>query len=73
MADMTPDDVAARVHAIALIAKDGDGDDEAAHGMEDTLHQSVLAAIRDGKCADPAACAAEALKTTSLTFERWCA
>ncbi len=48
-------------------------DDEGAHSREDDLHQEVLAAIRDGECDDPAACAGEALKTLAIEFHRWCA
>ena len=47
------------------------GDDEVAHRREDWLHQEVLKAIADGKCADPAACAAAALTTLDIDFERW--
>lgn len=49
------------------------GDDEAAHSMEDDLHQRVLSAIAKGRCADPQACAAAALKTNEISFARWCA
>lgn len=64
---MTPGQVAERVAAIRV------GDSEAAHGMEDRLHQDVLRAIAAGECADPAACATEALQTLNIKFERWCA
>lgn len=57
------------VGKIAAIA----GDDETAHAKEDELHQALLMAIADGACDDPAACAAEALKTKQIDFERWCA
>lgn len=66
---MTREQVARRVDAIAAYADD----DEAAHGMEDRLHQDVLQAIAAGQCDDPKACAAEALKTLAIEFERWCA
>ena len=47
------------------------GDNEAAHAIEDGLHQSVLRAIAEGRCADPAACAAAALETRRIEFARW--
>ena len=46
-------------------------DDEVAHILEDDLHVEVLEAIAEGRCADPAGCAHEALKTLGLTFSRW--
>jgi hypothetical protein len=49
------------------------GDDETAHGAEDELWRGVLAAIANGECDDPEACAAEALKTSEIDFHRWCA
>lgn len=58
--------------AVARIKRLSD-DDEAAHGAEDELHQSVLRAIAQGYCDDPAACAASALMTLDIDFERWCA
>lgn len=66
---MTVDEVKKRVAEIASFKSD----DETAHSAEDDLHQEVLAAIRDGKCDDPAACAGEALKTIEIDFCRWCA
>lgn len=64
---MTPEDVRKEVAQIKYRA----GDDEAAHSMEDKLHQDVLLAIAEGRCADPAACAREALATRSIEFSRW--
>jgi hypothetical protein len=55
------------VEAIKLKAHDC----EAAHGLEDSLHQSVLQAIANGQAEDPAECAREALKTRGLDFDRW--
>ena len=46
-------------------------DDERAHRAEDRLHQTVLRAIADGRCADPAECARAALQTLELSFSRW--
>lgn len=66
---MTPEEIAVKVGYIRDIA----GDDEAAHGREDALHQEVLQAIAEGRCADPAACARAALETTNIEFARWCA
>lgn len=60
------------IREVALI-KAISHDDEAAHGMEDALHQRVLRAIAREKCVDPVACAREALKTDKIKFERWCA
>lgn len=48
-------------------------DAELAHSAEDDLHKAVLKAIAAGRCADPAACAHEALKTDEIEFPRWCA
>ena len=47
------------------------GDPEAAHGMEDALHQSVLAAIADGTCDQPQECARIAMTTRDIDFSRW--
>lgn len=66
---MKPEDVLLRVAAIAQMV----GDDETAHGAEDTLHQDVLKAIGSGTCASPAECARIALDTLDLDFARWCA
>lgn len=66
---MQVSDIERRVQRI----KDCAGDDEAAHGMEDDLHQQVLKAIADGKCSNAALCAAAALKTQEIKFSRWCA
>lgn len=66
---MTVEEIKASVAAIRDMASD----DEAAHAHEDQLHQTVLQAIADGTCPDPQACAAEALKTNEIRFERWCA
>lgn len=51
------------------------GDPEAAHGMEDALHQRVLEAIAKGliRGENARAIAAEALKSEDIPFERWCA
>jgi hypothetical protein len=66
---LTVDDVTRAVSDIAEIF----WDDERAHADEDALHKSVLQAIADGNCEDPKACAAEALKTTDISFARRCA
>lgn len=47
-------------------------DPEAAHSLEDTLHQKVLHAIVASRGRDWEL-AAEALKTTGIRFKRWCA
>lgn len=66
---MTEKEVLNRVQQIADMADD----DEAAHAHEDQLHQSVLGSIAEGSCVNPSACAAAALKTNKIQFERWCA
>jgi hypothetical protein len=50
-------------------------DSEVAHGREDDLHQAVLANIADGTLegCTPAEAAREALKSTNISFARWCA
>lgn len=45
-------------------------DDEHAHGLEITLHQSVLEAIAKNECDDPKACAVAALKSRDIEFRR---
>lgn len=66
---MTLDDVKKRVADIAAMA----GDAEVAHSAEDGLYLELLEAIADSKCEDPQGCAAEAVKTQAIDFERWCA
>lgn len=66
---MTLQEVELRVQGIRDIA----GDDEAAHGAEDLLHQEVLRSIADDECTAPRACAAAALETLKIDFARWCA
>lgn len=66
---MTPEQVRAEVAKIEAMR----GDDEAAHSAEDGLWLDVLKAIAKGECADPAAVAAEAIKTNDIDFSRWCA
>lgn len=66
---MTVDEIKLRVEEIRKVAHD----DERAHCEEDDLHRDVLSAIADGSAEDPAACAAAALETRSISFARWCA
>lgn len=66
---LTVKDVKARVAVIAAESKNG-GDEEG-HKLEDALHREVLQAIALNKCADPAMCAAVALRTDALNFSRW--
>lgn len=47
------------------------GDPESSHENEDHLYLQVLKAIAHGTCEDPKACAAEAIKTKSIKFDRW--
>ena len=49
------------------------GDDESAHGAEDSLYQSLLESIALGTCEDPETCALEAIKAADIDFARWCA
>jgi hypothetical protein len=46
-------------------------DDAKAHILEDALYEGVLVAIAEGRCEDPRACAAEALKSSEFDFSRW--
>lgn len=46
---------------------------EAAHIAEDQLHADVLAAIADGTCENPKACAKAALNSVEIRFDRGCA
>lgn len=66
---MTLDEIRAEVERIRGVANDY----EVAHGWEDDLHQSVLAAIRDGTCEAPPAAAMIALTTRDIDFARYCA
>ena len=47
-------------------------DYEAAHVLEDKLHQEVLRSIANGKVVDSKACAKAALSTLRLRFSRHC-
>lgn len=67
-ANMTTEDVAHRLAAIHAVQHD----DEVAHGLADTLHRDVLAAIASG-APDASILAAAALRTETLDFARWCA
>ena len=42
-----------------------------AHVAQDELYESLLRAIADGTCEDPAGCAAEALKVLDIPFSRY--
>lgn len=66
---MSPEEVLRRVDVI----RESSGDDEGAHGMEDSLWSDVLRAISDGTADDPAGCAKAALLTQEIDFSRWCA
>lgn len=74
---MTLDEVRAAVADLERIAGPSAirVDHELAHGMEDALHEGVLAAIAMGiLVGDEARAAAElALATQRFDFERWCA
>ena len=66
---MTLEDVRRRISEIMLEMHD----DESAHGMTDQLHIDVLRAIANDECDDIEGCAAMALRTEEMEFERWCA
>jgi hypothetical protein len=66
---MTVEEIEDRVAMIA----DAAGDPEDAHEKEDRLFRDVLRAITERECADPAACAAAALRSCAIPFPRWCA
>jgi hypothetical protein len=66
---MTTAEILRRVQIINEMSSD----DEAAHILEDKLHQDVLRAIVNGEAESPVAeMAAAALKTQVLTFKRRC-
>lgn len=69
MANLTIKDVVKLVAKVRQLAEADDN--ERAHGLEDGVHHTVLAAIADGLCDDPAGCAREALKTNGIRFTRW--
>lgn len=69
---MTVKEVKKRVSAIKIKGI-LERDDEAAHSMEDDLHQDVLKAISEGQADFPSLIAKEALKTLKFDFSRWCA
>jgi hypothetical protein len=66
---MRPETVREKVEEIRKAAHDP----EAAHSLEDALYAEILAAIASGGCTRPEECAAEALKTQEIEFERWTA
>lgn len=69
---MTLDEVKAKVDDIRKKIVNADYlDNEKIHIAEDSLHQSVLRAIAQGKCEDPKGCAKEALKTRRFDYTRW--
>lgn len=47
------------------------GSGEAMDMREAALHQELLRAIAEGRCSDPAACAAEALRTLKIYAPGW--
>lgn len=63
---MKVEDITAWVDRIDQIK----GDAAAARLSEDELHDAVLSAIARGQCDDPQACAAEALATRAIDFDR---
>lgn len=74
--DLTPAAVAERVQHIADVGgvKGNPGDPEKAHGLEDALHQDVLAEIAERwPASDAGKLARAALGTTHFNFPRWSA
>jgi hypothetical protein len=67
---MTIEEARRRVAEIAAIGWD---DPEMAHSAEDALRHEALKAIADGVAHQPAALAAEVLRSDALDFPRWCA
>jgi hypothetical protein len=66
---MTIEEVRKRLEEIRAVARyDGE-----AHEKEDGIFVAVLEAIANGTCADPTACAREALKSRDIKFSRWSA
>ena len=65
---MTNNEVKQRVKNIKDCSRD---DYEAAHSMEDTLHQDVLQVISDG-AENAVELAKAALKTKKIEFPRYC-
>lgn len=57
---------------LALIASEMH-DYESAHSEEDKLYRILLEHIASGNVVDAAGCAAWALKSQDLAFDRWCA
>lgn len=64
---LTPEQISEWVTDLAK----NQGDSEAAHLLEDAIHQFVLAAIAHGQVTDTAACAKAALATVAFDFDRW--
>lgn len=58
---------------VAAIRRKAEVDYDAAHGDEDTLLESVLRTIADGKSRNPATLAAEALKVKEIDYARYTA
>jgi hypothetical protein len=64
-----PDTVRAFLAQIRQAAEDGDN--ESAHIAEDTLWGVVLLAIAEDVCEQPSACAALALSSRNIDYDRW--
>ena len=68
---MKREDVERRVEAMRAEAAQSRPDNEKLHQDEDRLHHDVLSAIATGNASDPAGCAAAALATLEINYERW--
>lgn len=70
MTTLSLDDIRARLEAIRDVA----GDDEVAHGREDSLREEFIEHVRDNpadsKLAEKASLV---LSTDEISFARWCA
>lgn len=69
---MTTEEAKKRLEEIRVLAE-GEVDYESAHKKEDRLHRDVLTAIAEGRCDNPAECAAIAMQSWQIEFSRWCA
>lgn len=70
---MTPKEIRDAIRSDLDRIRQNAGDPEAAHSYEDVLHRRVLSAIANGLLTgdDAKQCAAMALLTSHINFERW--
>lgn len=72
-AEATPEVTVSTVRASVASVDEVKSDYAMAHSLESDLHLEVLRAIAEGRCAEPAAVAKEALATRAIEFARHCA